>query len=50
MANTKTLAHDERKVAKRTARKNAAPKAARTTPRGSNKQKMKSAVKGTSKR
>ena len=50
MANTKTLAHDERKVAKRTARKNAAPKTSRTTPRGSNKQKMKSAVKGTSKR
>lgn len=50
MANTKALGHDERKTAKRTARKNAAPKAARTTPRGSNKQKMRTAVKGTSKR
>ncbi len=50
MANTKALEHDERKVAKRTARKNAAPKAARTTPRGSNKQQMRKAAKGASKR
>ena len=50
MANTKALDHGERKTAKRTARKNAAPKAARTTPRGSNKQKLRSATKGTSKR
>ena len=50
MANTKAMEHDERKVAKRTARKNAAPKVARTTPRGSNKQKMKTAAKGASKR
>ena len=50
MANTKALEHDERKTAKRTARKNAAPKTARTTPRGSNKQKLKTAARGTGKR
>jgi hypothetical protein len=50
MANTKALSHEERKTAKRTARKSAAPKAARTTPRGSNKKKMKSLSKGQSKR
>ncbi len=50
MANTKALDHGERKTAKRTARKNAAPKAARTTPRGSNKKKMKTAARGASKR
>ncbi len=50
MANTKALEHDERKAAKRTARKNAAPKAARTTPRGSRKKKIKSLSRGQSKR
>ena len=50
MADTKKLEHGERKAAKRKARKEAAPKAARTTPRGSNKQKMKAASKGQSKR
>lgn len=50
MANTKALSHEERKTAKRTARKNAAPKAARTEPRGSNKKKIKSLSKGQSKR
>lgn len=50
MANTKALAHDERKAVKRKARKEAAPKAERTTPRGSNKKKMKALSKGQSKR
>ncbi len=50
MANTKALGHDERKAAKRTARKNAPAKAARTTPRGSNKKKPKILTRGTSKR
>lgn len=50
MANTKNLEHSERKLAKRKARKAAPAKAARTTPRGSNKQKLKSAARGTSKR
>ena len=42
----------ERKELKRKARKEAAPKAARpaSTPRGSNKRKMKTAVKGQRKR
>ena len=35
MPNTKALAKDERKKAKRTARKKATPKPKRTTPRGS---------------
>ena len=50
MANTKALEHDERKVAKRKARAAAPAKTARTTPRGSNKKKMKTAARGTSKR
>lgn len=50
MANTKTLEHDERKAAKRKARKAAPAKTARTTPRGSNKQKLKSAARATGKR
>ncbi len=50
MANTKALEHDERKTAKRAARKKAAPKAARTTPRGSRKKKIKSLSRGQSKR
>ncbi len=40
----------ERKKIKRTARKKAAPKAKRTTPRGSNKKKIKKAARGVSKR
>jgi hypothetical protein len=40
----------ERKQLKRAARKKAAPKAKRTTPRGSNKQKVKKLVRGQSKR
>jgi hypothetical protein len=40
----------ERKIVKRAARKKAAPKAKRTTPRGSNKQKVKKLVRGQSKR
>jgi len=40
----------ERKKIKRTARKKAAPKAKRTTPRGSNKKKVKKLVRGQSKR
>jgi hypothetical protein len=40
----------ERKKVKRAARKKAAPKAKRTTPRGSNKQKVKKLVRGQSKR
>jgi hypothetical protein len=40
MANTKSIEDKlERKKIKRTARKKAAPKAERTTPRGSNKKK-----------
>ena len=40
----------ERKKVKRAARKKAAPKAKRTTPRGSNKKKVRKLVRGTSKR
>jgi hypothetical protein len=40
----------ERKKVKRAARKKAAPKAKRTTPRGSNKQKVKQMARGQSKR
>jgi hypothetical protein len=40
----------ERKKLKRAARKKAAPKAKRTTPRGSNKKKVKKLVRGQSKR
>jgi hypothetical protein len=40
----------ERKKVKRTARKKAAPKGKRTTPRGANKQKIKKAARGVSKR
>jgi hypothetical protein len=40
----------ERKKLKRAARKKAAPKAKRTTPRGSNKKKIKKAARGVSKR
>jgi hypothetical protein len=40
----------ERKKVKRTARKKAAPKAKRTTPRGSNKKKVKKLARGQSQR
>ena len=40
----------ERKKLKRTARKKAVPKAKRTTPRGSNKKKVKKLARGQSKR
>jgi hypothetical protein len=50
MPNTSTLPKEERKAAKRAARKKAAPKAARTHERGSAKQKIKKAARGTSKR
>jgi hypothetical protein len=51
MANTKAIADTtERKKIKRAARKKAAPKAPRTTPRGSNKKKTKQLTRGPSKR
>jgi hypothetical protein len=51
MANTKKIeSTEERKKVKRAARKKAAPKAKRTVPRGSNKQKVRKLVRGTSKR
>lgn len=40
----------ERKRLKRAARKKAAPKAKRTTPRGSNKKKVKKMARGQTKR
>ena len=51
MADTKKIADKtERKKLKRAARKKAAPKAKRTTPRGSQKHKVKKMVRGQSKR
>ncbi|HLH33458.1 MAG TPA: hypothetical protein VKX41_02220 [Alloacidobacterium sp.] len=50
MANTKSVESTERKKLKRAARKKAAPKARRTTPRGSNKKKVRKLVRGQSKR
>ena len=50
MPNTTALPKEERKSAKRAARKKAAPKAARTHERGAAKQKIKKAARGTSKR
>lgn len=51
MADTKKIEDKlERKSVKRAARKKAAPKAKRTTPRGSNKQKLRKLVRGQSKR
>ena len=51
MANTKAIENrEERKALKRAARKKATPKAKRTTPRGSNKQKVKKLSRGQSKR
>jgi hypothetical protein len=51
MANTKSITDKvERKKVKRVARKKAAPKAKRTTPRGSNKAKVRKLARGASKR
>jgi hypothetical protein len=51
MANTKAITDTaERKKIKRTARKKTAPKAPRTTPRGSRKKKVKAISRGQSKR
>ena len=51
MANTTSIeSTDERKALKRAARKKAAPKTARTEPRGSNKKKPKKLTRGTGKR
>jgi hypothetical protein len=51
MANTKSITDKlERKKVKRTARKKAVPKAARTHARGEKKRKVKKLARGTSKR
>ena len=50
MNTTKVEDREERKKLKRAARKKAAPKAKRTTPRGSNKRKVKKLARGQSKR
>lgn len=51
MANTKATEDvQERKKIKRAARKKAAPKAKRTTPRGSNKKKVRKLARGQNKR
>lgn len=50
MANTSKLSREERKKAKRAARKKAAPKKPRDYARGSKKGKVKKMVRGTSKR
>ena len=51
VADTKKITDKtERKKLKRAARKKAAPKAKRTTPRGSLKKKVKKMVRGQSKR
>jgi hypothetical protein len=51
VADTQKIADKaERKKIKRTSRKKAAPKAKRTTPRGSMKKKVKKMVRGQSKR
>lgn len=47
---TKITDKTERKKLKRAARKKAAPKAKRTTPRGSQKKKVKKMARGQSKR
>lgn len=47
---TKIEDKTERKKLKRAARKKAAPKAKRTTPRGSDKKKVKKLARGQSKR
>jgi hypothetical protein len=51
VADTKKIEDKlERKKLKRAARKKAAPKASRTTPRGSRKRKVKKLARGQSKR
>ena len=50
MANTSKLSREERKKAKRGARKKAAPKKPREYARGSMKPKVKKMVRGASKR
>lgn len=51
MANTKsTTDKAERKKLKRASRKKAAPKPKRTTPRGSQKKKVRKMIRGQSKR
>ncbi|WP_260706384.1 hypothetical protein [Edaphobacter flagellatus] len=51
MANTKSITDKvERKKVKRAARKKAAPKGKRTTPRGAQKAKVKKLARGQSKR
>ena len=50
MANTKALSREERKKAKRTARKKQAPKKPREYPRGSKKPKVKRMTRGQAKR
>jgi len=51
LANTKKIEDKvERKKVKRASRKKAAPKAKRTTPRGSTKKRVKKLVRGQSKR
>ena len=51
MANTKSITDKvERKKVKRAARKKAAAKGKRTTPRGSQKAKVRKLVRGQSKR
>jgi hypothetical protein len=51
VADTKKMEDTvERKKVKRAARKKAAPKAKRTTPRGANKKKVKKLTRGQSKR
>jgi hypothetical protein len=51
MADTKSITDkSERKQLKRAARKKAAPKGKRTTPRGENKAKIKKAARGKVKR
>jgi hypothetical protein len=50
MANTKTLSREERKKARRAARKKQAPKQKRDYARGSKKRKIKKMTRGTAKR
>ena len=50
MANTKSLSREERKTAKRAARKKQAPKKPRDYARGSKKRKVKKLSRGQAKR
>ena len=50
MANTSGLSREERKKAKRAARKKAAPKPKKNYARGSRKRKVKKMVRGAAKR